>query len=94
MTIQARPAQTIPTLDLQDFTSGKNPNAFVQAFGQALSEFGFFTLVNHGVEQRIIDAAYGAALLANRSLSSASVEMRRVASSGKSSRGLKSKSNH
>jgi isopenicillin N synthase-like dioxygenase len=58
-------AQTIPVLDLQDFVSNP-PNspksdAFVQAFGEALSELGFFTLVNHGVEQRIIDAAYGAA---------------------------------
>jgi isopenicillin N synthase-like dioxygenase len=54
-------AQTIPVLDLQDFTSGQNPEAFVAAFGEALSEIGFFALVNHGVEQRLIDAAYGAA---------------------------------
>jgi len=69
--------QTIPVLDLQDFIDdpenisrkgsqrsqkgSQRSDAFVQAFGQALSEFGFFTLVNHGVEQRIIDAAYGAA---------------------------------
>ncbi|MGD1864678.1 MAG: isopenicillin N synthase family dioxygenase [Phormidesmis sp.] len=61
MTTQTLPTQTIPTLDLQDFTSGKNTDAFVEALGQALEEFGFFTLVNHGVEQRIINAAYGAA---------------------------------
>ena len=65
--------QTIPVLDLQDFIgdpesgpqrsqrSSHRSNAFVQAFGQALSELGFFALVNHGVEKRIIDAAYGAA---------------------------------
>jgi isopenicillin N synthase-like dioxygenase len=61
-------AQTIPVLDLQDFigssgnSSGSDASdAFVQAFGKALSELGFFALVNHGVEQRIIDAAYSAA---------------------------------
>ncbi|MGC1310146.1 MAG: 2-oxoglutarate and iron-dependent oxygenase domain-containing protein [Phormidesmis sp.] len=63
--------QTIPVLDLQDFLKGRSrgqsapsskesADAFVEAFGNALSEFGFFALVNHGVEQRIIDAAYGA----------------------------------
>ncbi|MEM9947564.1 MAG: 2-oxoglutarate and iron-dependent oxygenase domain-containing protein [Cyanobacteria bacterium P01_D01_bin.36] len=61
MTTNTLSTKTIPVLDLQDFTSGKNADAFVEAFGQALAEFGFFTLVNHGVEQRIIDAAYGAA---------------------------------
>jgi isopenicillin N synthase-like dioxygenase len=58
-------AQTIPVLDLQDFVSSpknsQKSEAFVQAFGQALSELGFFALINHGVEQRIIDAAYSAA---------------------------------
>ena len=61
MTTNTLSTKTIPVLDLQDITSGKNADAFVEAFGQALAEFGFFTLVNHGVEQRIIDAAYGAA---------------------------------
>lgn len=54
-------AQTIPVLDLQDFTQGKNTEAFVEALGRSLCEIGFFALVNHGVEQRLIDAAYGAA---------------------------------
>lgn len=67
-------AQTIPVLDLEDFIGGKasskvnskedtnrNRAAFVEAFGSALSGLGFFALTNHGVEQRIIDAAYGAA---------------------------------
>ncbi len=57
-------AQTIPVLDLQDFLDSpkgsQKSEAFVQSFGQALSELGFFALINHGVEQRIIDAAYGA----------------------------------
>ena len=53
--------QTIPVLDLQDFITGQNTEGFVTAFGEALAEYGFFALENHGVEQRIIDAAYGAA---------------------------------
>ncbi len=52
---------TIPVLDLQDFTSRQHTAAFVEDIGSALSDTGFFTLINHGVEQRIIDAAYGAA---------------------------------
>lgn len=54
-------AQTIPVLDLQDFTHNHRKDAFVAALGDALSELGFFALVNHGVEHRIIDAAYGSA---------------------------------
>jgi len=54
-------AQTIPVLDLEDFIHGSNKAAFADAFGNALSDLGFFALVNHGVEQRIIDAAYGSA---------------------------------
>ncbi len=56
-------AQTIPLLDLKDFVGGQSQaraDAFVEAFGSALSEVGFFALTNHGVEQRLIDAAYGA----------------------------------
>ncbi|MGB7088072.1 MAG: 2-oxoglutarate and iron-dependent oxygenase domain-containing protein [Phormidesmis sp.] len=56
--------QTIPELDLEAFTSSPSKatsNAFVQALGDALSDFGFFSLINHGVDQRLIDAAYGAA---------------------------------
>ena len=55
--------QTIPVLDLQDFISGNEQTAdqFVQSLGDALHEVGFFALVNHGVESKIIQAAYGAA---------------------------------
>ncbi|EDX85111.1 oxidoreductase, 2OG-Fe(II) oxygenase family [Synechococcus sp. PCC 7335] len=57
-------AQTIPVLDLKDFSSedgsGKR-EAFVLALGEALCDLGFFILVNHGIEQRLIDTAYGAA---------------------------------
>lgn len=57
-------AQTIPVLSLQDFTSSpkgsEKSQAFVAAFGEALSNVGFFALIDHGIEQRIIDAAYAA----------------------------------
>ncbi|PZO18876.1 MAG: isopenicillin N synthase family oxygenase [Leptolyngbya foveolarum] len=56
-------AQTIPVLDLQDFIGGheKKANQFVQSLGDALHKIGFFALINHGVEPRIIQAAYSAA---------------------------------
>ncbi len=55
--------QTIPVLDLQDFISGneQTANQFVQSLGDALHKVGFFALINHGVEPKIIRAAYGAA---------------------------------
>ena len=55
--------QTIPVLDLQDLTNGspKKAEQFVQDFGKALHEIGFFALTNHGIEQRLIQSAYGAA---------------------------------
>lgn len=55
--------QTIPVLDLQDLIGGNQAEReqFVQSFGQALHEIGFFALVNHGIEQRLIQSAYGAA---------------------------------
>ena len=56
-------AQTIPVLDLKDFSSdeGSTQEAFVAALGDALADLGFFALVNHGIEQRLIDTAYSAA---------------------------------
>lgn len=55
--------QTIPVLDLQDFTNGnpKKADQFVQDFGTALHRIGFFALINHGVEQQVIQSAYSAA---------------------------------
>ncbi|MBE9061194.1 isopenicillin N synthase family oxygenase [cf. Phormidesmis sp. LEGE 11477] len=57
-------AQTIPVLDLKDFNSAGDSSqrvAFVSALGDALADLGFFALVNHGIEQRLIDTAYGTA---------------------------------
>ena len=57
-------AQTIPVLDLSDFDANSSSDqnaAFATALGDALADLGFFALVNHGVEQRLIDMAYSAA---------------------------------
>ncbi|MEM8502486.1 MAG: 2-oxoglutarate and iron-dependent oxygenase domain-containing protein [Cyanobacteria bacterium P01_D01_bin.1] len=57
-------AQTIPILDLSDFgpNNSADQNAvFATALGDALADLGFFALVNHGIEQRLIDMAYSAA---------------------------------
>lgn len=55
-------AKSISVLDLSDFTAGGGGRAaFIQNLGEALQNLGFFVLVNHGVEQRLIDAAYSAA---------------------------------
>ena len=53
--------ETVPVLDLEDFIQGDRADDFVEEFGRALAEFGFFTLVNHGIDQKLIDAAYGCA---------------------------------
>jgi len=49
-------------LDLEDFvTDGPREAAFVEALGDALSEVGFFSLVNHGVDSEVVARAYAAA---------------------------------
>ena len=55
--------QTIPVLDLQDFAGGNSQKAdrFVQDLGTALHQIGFFALINHGVEPKMIQSAYNAA---------------------------------
>ena len=56
-------AQTIPVIDLRDFTSGSptTQNQFVDTLGSALTDIGFFALSNHGVDMGLIDRAYGVA---------------------------------
>ena len=52
--------QTIPVVDLQDYLRGTpaQRDAFVHTIGSALEDIGFFSLVNHGVEQKLIKDAY------------------------------------
>jgi isopenicillin N synthase-like dioxygenase len=52
---------TIPSLDLADFTSG-NPAqkaAFVQKLGEAYQNIGFVAIKNHGLSQDLQDRLYG-----------------------------------
>lgn len=55
--------QTIPVVDLQDFLQGTASQRadFVQTVGAALEDIGFFSLVNHGVDQQLIRDAYAQA---------------------------------
>jgi isopenicillin N synthase-like dioxygenase len=52
--------QTIPVLDLFDYTKGSRAarERFATDLGKALSEVGFFALENHGVPSTLIQEAY------------------------------------
>jgi isopenicillin N synthase-like dioxygenase len=51
--------QTIPVVDLQDWTRGGAARAsFVQTVGEALADTGFFAVKNHGVDAGLIAQAY------------------------------------
>jgi len=54
------PNQTIPVVDLSDFTSSSaaKREAFVRTMGDSLQNIGFFALANHGVDSRLIEKAY------------------------------------
>ncbi|MCC2672831.1 MAG: oxidoreductase, 2OG-Fe(II) oxygenase family, partial [Armatimonadetes bacterium] len=53
--------QTIPVVDLAEFASGEEGERRVAvAVGDALTDLGFFAVVNHGVDQTLIDRAYQA----------------------------------
>jgi isopenicillin N synthase-like dioxygenase len=55
------PTQTIPVLDLAEFTPGHpHEERFARAMGDALVELGFFAVVNHGVDQDLIRRSYAA----------------------------------
>ena len=53
-------SQRIPVLDLSHYTRGtpKEHEAFVKAWGDGLKEFGFVSLINHGVDPQVIERAY------------------------------------
>lgn len=52
---------TIPVLDLNDFHHPKSRPQFIQELSQALKDVGFFAVLNPGVNQKALDAAYLAA---------------------------------
>jgi isopenicillin N synthase-like dioxygenase len=50
----------IPVVDLADLRAGgERRSTFVRTIGDALAEVGFFAVRNHGVDQAVIDDAYG-----------------------------------
>ena len=54
--------QTIPVVDLQHFTQGSADQQaqFVQSLGDALVEYGFVAVENHGVDQEALQQTYSA----------------------------------
>lgn len=50
----------IPTIDLSHYRQGtpQERDRFVKTYGDALKEFGFVTIVNHGVDQSLIRRTY------------------------------------
>lgn len=48
----------VPVLDFQDFFDEKKQKKFIQDFGDAINQLGFVRLVNHGVDQELVDEAY------------------------------------
>jgi len=52
--------QTIPVVDLYDFTSGNSNyrNQFIETLGEGLGEIGFFAVENHEIDHALIDKAY------------------------------------
>ncbi len=54
--------QSIPVLDMEQQWAGADSRAaFERGVGEALADVGFFAVVNHGVDQELIQRAYAAA---------------------------------
>jgi len=60
--VKAHPEQTIPVVDLDDFLHGDPARQakFVKELGDALVEYGFVAVENHGVDADALAATYGA----------------------------------
>jgi isopenicillin N synthase-like dioxygenase len=54
------PARHIAVLNLSDYTTGTAAERarFVQRWGEGLQEYGFVSIINHGVDQTLIDRTY------------------------------------
>lgn len=48
----------VPVLDFQDFYNEKKQKSFIKSFGEAINQLGFVRLINHGVDQDLVDEAY------------------------------------
>lgn len=55
-------SRTIPTVDLSKFVNGtaEERSAFVDELGSAFHEVGFVGVINHGIEQDLVDGFYAA----------------------------------
>lgn len=61
--IKSNTEPSIPVVSLNDYSHG-TPNEksrFVETIGQALTELGFFSVENHGVDMRLIEKCYAIA---------------------------------
>lgn len=54
-------ASEIPVLDLTPLTDGGDTAALAAAFARAYGDFGFATVVNHGIDPALTDAIFDAA---------------------------------
>ena len=52
---------TIPVVDLRDHRSSERREAFVRALGAGLEEFGFVAVAGHGIDEVLLERAYGVA---------------------------------
>jgi len=54
------PAKNIPTVDLNDYTSGDAAarSRLIETLGQGLSEFGFLNVEGHGIDSSLIRGTY------------------------------------
>ena len=55
--------QSIPVVSLKSFTHGNaaDKERFISTIGQALTDLGFFSVEEHGVDMKLIDKAYAVA---------------------------------
>ena len=53
-------SRRIPLLDLSHYSKGtpQEKDAFVKAWGDGLKEFGFVSIINHGVDAELIARTY------------------------------------
>jgi isopenicillin N synthase-like dioxygenase len=56
--------RNIPTLDLRDYLSGtaSAQKGFIDTLGQGLESFGFINVVNHGIDEALLERARAVAL--------------------------------
>lgn len=51
---------SIPVLDLNEYYNSETREQFIDQMRDALSEYGFFAMINTGIDQEVVDRAYEA----------------------------------